>query len=161
MVQQTFVIQSINFVNSEVVVVNATDEDQTLPASWEWCSANTLYAPPAYGFITQGVELVVPPGGTIAIDVSNGATPATVIELLASSGEFALYNSTGGFQQPQNIEAYVTWGAGGGGRENVASMQGVWVFNERVEMEPGHTGIIAAGRSDRATGYRSVPRGCL
>lgn len=157
---QTFVIQSVNFVRDEVVLVNASSEELTLPGSWQWCSAPT-YAPPTYGFIT-GADVVVPPGGTLVIDVPGSAlTGATDLDLLAESGEFAVYNSTGGFQQQQNLESYVTWGEGGGGRENVASTAGRWSFMQRAAVEDGHAGIVGVGRADRASGYRSVPLSCL
>ena len=54
--------------------------------------------------------------------------------------------------------AFVAWGEGGNpqSREPTAVMANLWTGSERVEITPGHAGLIATGPSDRGAGYSEV-----
>lgn len=154
---QVIAIQSINVNTSELVLRNVSQTDQTIMLGrqgWQWCNY------PYYWSVRDGDEaLVLSPGETfafIAVWNQSGVAP-----LFPDEGEMAIYSGTGTFQASTNMQAFVAWGEINAIREPLAVEKGLWTFDERVQIRPGHAGFIATGATDRASGYTSARAACL
>lgn len=157
---QTVVIQSVNFITSEVVVRNVSDSDVEIIAGrqgWQWCSF------PAYWNLILSEDpadnVTLSPGETFAFPAVynlNGLWPMS-----PEGGEMAIYVNTGSFMTASQMRAFVSWGDAPSSRENVAVMGGYWTNSERIAVAISAAGFVITGRSDRAAGYRAVREECL
>jgi hypothetical protein len=154
---QTIVLQSINFNTSELILRNATSTPQSITlgrAAWQWC-----YFPMYWSLSDQNTVLELAPGETysfIAINNQSGPVP-----LVPEEGEMAIYSDAQDFNDFETMTSFVAWGDIQAYRESYAVQRGVWTYDERIEIAPGHAGFIATGQTDLASGYTSVPARCL
>jgi hypothetical protein len=161
---QKVVIQSVHFGRSEIVLQNISDTDQTLVGGrlgWQWCNA-----PDYWNVVIGEADVVLGPGDTYAFRLlreDGRLRPLYPGDDPFDANELGIYTTTGAFMTSDLMAAFVSWGEGSSGnsRENVASMANLWVFGQRVEIQPGHAGFIATGPADRGDGYTSVPGRCL
>jgi hypothetical protein len=153
---QIIAIQSVNFETSEIVLRNVSDENQTVIGGrqgWQWCNY------PHYWNVTDGDSVELAPGETVSfIAINNQSGP---VSLLADGGEFAMYSTTGVFEESEFILAFVAWGDIVPVREPYAVSAGWWTFGDLVDVRPGHAGIVATGSTKRGEGYASVRAACL
>lgn len=157
---QTIVIQSVNFITSEVVIRNVSDSDVEVIAGrqgWQWCAF------PAYWNLILSEDpadnVTLSPGETFAFPAvynQNGLWPMT-----PEGGEMAIYVNTGSFMTASQMRAFVSWGEAPSSRENVAVMGGYWTNSDRIAVAITAAGFVITGRSDRASGYRAVREECL
>jgi hypothetical protein len=153
---QIIAIQSVNFQTSEIVLRNVSDENQTVIGGrqgWQWCNY------PHYWNVTDGDSVELAPGETLSfIAINNQSGP---VSLFADGGEFAMYSTTGVFEESEFILAFVAWGDIVPVREPYAVSAGWWTFGELVDVLPSHAGIVATGSTKRGSGYTSVRAACL
>jgi hypothetical protein len=154
---QTIAIQSINVRTSEIVLRNVATTTQTLALGrqgWQWCDW-----PMYFSLEDDAMMLKLAPGETYAfVAINNQSGPVPLYE---DSGEMAMYPVTGVFEEYEFIQAYVTWGEIQAVREPYAVQKGLWIFGERIQIEPGDAGFIATGPTNVAAGYTSVGAECL
>ncbi len=159
--QQSLVIQSVNFNTSEIVVRNVSSDDLTIEGGQmgaQWCNI------PAYDFVAFE-DVILEPGRTLAfypIQNGNALRPLYPGDDAQDPNEFVVYRTTGSFDEPDLVAAFVSWGLGDpDGREATASMGNKWVFGDRVAIAPGHDGFIITGNANEGDGYTSVDAHCL
>lgn len=156
-VGQTIAIQSINVQTSEIVLRNVATTPQTLELgrqAWQWCEW------PMYSALEVDVSTVtLAPGDTYAFIAINNQSGR--VTLYSDEGEMAMYPTTGVFEEYEFIQAFVAWGEIQAVRESYAVQKGLWVFGERIQINPGDAGFIATGPTDVAAGYTSVAAECL
>lgn len=160
--EQSIAIQSVDFTTSEIVIRNVSSRAIEItggPQGWQWCNI------PFYDHLLDA-DLVLEPDQTLAFRLTleeNGR----VVPLFAggdedSANEIGIYIGPGGFTTATSIAAFVVWDDSiQGSRETVAAGAFLWNYNERVEIQPGHSGFIATGPTDVGSGYTSVPARCL
>jgi hypothetical protein len=161
---QVIGIQSVDFERSEVVLRNVTQSDQIIAGGvqgWQWCNVPSYYA-----VAIPGGDIVLKPGETYAfrlIERNGNIRPLFDGAEDEDTNELGIYVATGAFNNPQLIEAFVSWGAGSAyeTRESVAMLAGKWTFGSRVAIQPGHAGFIATGDAASGEGFTSVPARCL
>lgn len=154
---QTIVIQSINFDTSEIVLRNASDTPQSIDLGrqgWQWCAY-----PRYWSFTDEITTLELAPGETYSFIAINNQS--RVLALVPEEGEMAIYNRVQAFDDYDAMESFAAWGDVQAFRESYAVQRGVWTYEERIQIAPGHAGFIATGETDRASGYTSVPARCL
>lgn len=155
---QTIAIQSINVQTSEIVLRNVATTPQTVTLGlqgWQWCYWPMYYAIAAN--LSGTVELA--PGETYAfIPIKN---QSDTVALYPDEGEMAMYPTTGVFDEYEYIQAFVAWGEIQAFRESYAVQKGLWVFGQRIQIDPGDAGFIATGPTDVAAGYTSARAACL
>lgn len=154
---QAIVIQSLNVMTAEIILKNASSSPQSINlgrAGWQWCEF------PRYWSLSEvdGV-LELGPGETYSFFAINNQSGQP--ELVAAEGEMAIYNRIQAFDDYDAVEAFVAWGDVQAYRESYAVQRGVWTYDERIEIAPGHAGFIATGQTDLASGYTSAPARCL
>lgn len=157
---QVVVIQSVNFETSEIVIRNISSTEQVIDGGemgWQWCIL------PYYNSVLRNEELTLEPGQTLAFrPVNQGSYWPIYPGEQGDPNELAIYVTTGSFMTPDLMRAFVSWGAGyRDGRESVAVQAGLWTATDRVEIQPGHAGLVITGRADERAGYTSVPARCL
>ncbi len=154
---QVIAIQSVNVVTSEIVLRNVSQTSQSIQLGrqgWQWCGYPRYWA-----ILDQETVKVLAPGETlpfIAINNTSGVAP-----LFASEGELAMYPVTGVFEEYEYMQAFVAWGDIQAFRESYAVQKGLWVYDQRIQIRPGHAGFIATGPTNMAAGYTSVRAACL
>jgi hypothetical protein len=155
-VGQSIVLQSINFITSEIVLRNVSDASVTIlgdRTGWQWCNF------PAYWAINEAADVVLAPGETFSfIAVYNTTGPR---ELDPEGGELGIYTTTGSFTTADLMRAFVSWGDVIPQRESTASAAGLWAFGDRIEVEETSAGFVIVGQADRADGYQAVRAACL
>jgi len=123
-------------------------------AGWQWCEF------PRYWSLTdEDTILDLAPGETFTFVAINNQSGQP--QLVPEEGEMAIYNRIQAFDDYDAMEAFVAWGDVQAYRESYAVQRGVWTYDERIEVAPGHAGFIATGETNRASGYTSVPERCL
>jgi len=161
---QVIGIQSVHFGRSEVVLRNVSDVQQTIIGGrqgWQWCNV------PGYWAVVIAEEnVVLAPGETYTFHlIERDATLRLLYdgEDAADTNELGIYTTTGAFNNPELIEAFVSWGAGSSfeTRESTASMGEKWSYGSRVQVEPGDAGFVATGDARTGDGFTSVPDRCL
>lgn len=161
---QTVAIQSIHFDRSEVVLRNVSNMAQTIVGGrqgWQWCNV-----PGYFNIVLTDEDVVLAPGGTYRFRLqerSGENRPLYHGEDSADTNELGIYITTGAFNNSELIEAFVSWGAGSDRetRESVANMADIWIYGDRVAIQPGHAGFVATGDAKRGAGFTSVPARCL
>lgn len=161
---QVIGIQSVHFGRSEVVLRNVSNSPQTIVGGqngWQWCNI-----PGYFNIVLADTDVVLEPDETYTfrlIERTGGTRPLYEGEDDADTNELGIYTVTGGFNNSELIEAFVSWGAGSSRetRESIASMALIWTYGERVTIEPGHAGFVATGDATRGAGFTSVPARCL
>jgi hypothetical protein len=69
----------------------------------------------------------------------------------------ALYQS-GSYGSPNQIEAFVSWGAGqASSRETVATSAGIWTVDQGITLSAGHTAFVVTGDVTKESGFTSIP----
>jgi hypothetical protein len=158
---QSLVIQSVNLNTSQIVVRNASSDDLTVQGGQmgaQWCNI------PAYDFVAYE-NVILEPGQTLAFyPIQNGSAlrPLPPGDDAQEPNELVIYTTTGSFDEPNLVAAFVSWGFGDdNGREVTASMGNKWIFGDRVAIGRGHDGFIITGNADEGDGYTSVDEHCL
>lgn len=154
---QTIVIQSLNINTAQIVLKNASSTTQRITlgrTGWQWCEF------PRYWSLTEQESVLdLAPGETFSFFAINNQSGQP--QLVPEEGEMAIYNRIQAFDDYQAMEAFVAWGDIQAYRESYAVQRGVWTFDERIQIAPGHAGFIATGDVNRASGYTSAPARCL
>jgi hypothetical protein len=153
---QAIVIQSINVNTNEIVLRNATATPQSITlgrAGWQWCSF-----PRYWSFTDENATRELAPGETYSFIAINNQSP---LQLLPEEGEMAIYPGVQLFDDYQAVQSFVAWGDIQAYRESYAVQKGVWTYEERIQIAPGHAGFIVTGETNRASGYTSAPARCL
>jgi hypothetical protein len=167
---QVIAIQSVRFgvdgctgnACPEVVIRNVSNKDVTIlggQTGWNWCNV------PAYWYVAA-TDVTLSPGETWTFEpIYNTSGPRFLYpgDDPSDSNELGIYASSGSFDSPTLIRAYVSWGEGPSleTREYVAVQAFRWTNGERITIKDGDGGFVATGPTDRASGYTSVPRRCL
>ncbi len=154
---QTIVIQSVNINTAEIILRNATSSPQSIVLGrqgWQWCAY-----PRYWSFTDEAVTLELAPGETYSfIAINNQSGPIT---LFREEGEMAIYSLPGVFEEYEYMQGFAAWGVVEAFRESYAVQKGLWVFDERIQIDSGDAGFIATGETNRASGYTSAPARCL
>ena len=161
---QVIGIQSVHFGRSEVVLRNVSAEPQTIVGGrqgWQWCNV------PGYWAIVLAEEnIVLAPGQTYFFHLIERNTSQRQLYDGSESGdtnELGIYTTTGAFNNPELIQAFVSWGVGSNfeTRESTATMGEKWFFGARIPINPGDAGFVATGEARSGDGFTSVPDRCL